>query len=110
MAYNASAASDAMRRIAVALDASDAPAAMYDLITSLGGPTSLAALGFPTDAIQRAAELAAAAPYPNPRQVTTVGVAGLPVFLRAREGGARMETRTDGAGNYLFERVPDGGL
>lgn len=37
-----------------------------------------------------------------------VGVAGVPVFLMARDGGARLETRADGSGSYRFERVPDG--
>lgn len=36
-----------------------------------------------------------------------VAVAGLPMILRAREG-APLVTHTDGAGLYLFERVPDG--
>lgn len=39
---------------------------------------------------------------------TGAGVAGVPVFLRAREGGARLEARADGGGHYLFDRVPDG--
>jgi hypothetical protein len=37
-----------------------------------------------------------------------VGVAGLPLFLLPLEGGPRLETRADGGGHYLFERVPDG--
>jgi len=40
-----------------------------------------------------------------------VGVSGLPVFLRAIAGGAvreSIETRADGTGHYVFERVPDG--
>jgi hypothetical protein len=37
-----------------------------------------------------------------------VAVPGLPMFLRASAGSGRLETRTDGAGLYLFERVPDG--
>jgi alcohol dehydrogenase class IV/protocatechuate 3,4-dioxygenase beta subunit len=77
MAYNAPAAADAMRRIASALGAADAPAGMYDLITSLGGPVSLAALGFPADAVPLAAGLVTAVPYPNPREVTEAGVEAL---------------------------------
>lgn len=37
-----------------------------------------------------------------------VGAAGLPMFLRPLAGSAALETRADGAGNYRFERVPDG--
>lgn len=40
--------------------------------------------------------------------VEGVGVAGLPVILRAQSGSARLEARADGGGNYLFQRVPDG--
>jgi alcohol dehydrogenase class IV/protocatechuate 3,4-dioxygenase beta subunit len=86
MAYNAPAAPDAMRRIAEALGAPDAPTAVYDLVTSLGGPTSLAALGLAEDDLARAAELATATPYPNPREVTREGVAAL---LRDAWSGGR---------------------
>ncbi|GAA3825808.1 maleylacetate reductase and hydroxyquinol 1,2-dioxygenase domain-containing protein [Streptomyces chiangmaiensis] len=77
MAYNAPAAPDAMRRIAEALGTADAPSGVHDLITSLGGPTSLRGLGMPESGLARAAELAAATPYPNPREVTAEGVAAL---------------------------------
>jgi alcohol dehydrogenase class IV/protocatechuate 3,4-dioxygenase beta subunit len=77
MAYNASAAPEAMRRIAEALGVADAPSGVYDLISSLGGPTSLRDLGMPESGLARAAELAAATPYPNPREVTAEGVAAL---------------------------------
>ena len=77
MAYNAPAAPDAMRRIAEALGAPDAPTGVYDLVASLGGPTSLRALGLPEQGLARAAELAVATPYPNPRTLTAEGIAGL---------------------------------
>lgn len=77
MAYNAPAAPDAMRRIARALDVPDAPSGMYDLIASLGGPTSLADLGMPESELGRAVELALATPYPNPRELTSEGIGGL---------------------------------
>ncbi len=70
MAYNASAAPDAMRRISRALDVPDAPSGVYDLIAALGGPLSLAALGLRERDLDRAAELATARPYPNPRELT----------------------------------------
>ncbi|MFC9910881.1 maleylacetate reductase and hydroxyquinol 1,2-dioxygenase domain-containing protein [Streptomyces sp. NPDC127197] len=77
MAYNAPAAPDAMRRIARALDVPDAASGVYDLIASLGGPTSLRDLGMPESGLARAAELAVATPYPNPRELTAEGIEGL---------------------------------
>jgi maleylacetate reductase len=77
MAYNAPAAPEAMRRIAEALGVSDAPTGVYDLVASLDGPTSLAELGFRESDIALAAQAATAAPYPNPRELTTDGIATL---------------------------------
>jgi maleylacetate reductase len=77
MAYNAPAVPDAMRRIAAALGVTDAPTGVYDLIASMGGPSSLAELGFRESDIALAAQVATAAPYPNPREVTTDGIATL---------------------------------
>ncbi|WP_250027282.1 maleylacetate reductase and hydroxyquinol 1,2-dioxygenase domain-containing protein [Paractinoplanes maris] len=45
MAYRAGSAPEAMRRVAAALGATDAPAAVFDLATRLGAPGSLAELG-----------------------------------------------------------------
>ncbi|MFJ3306304.1 maleylacetate reductase and hydroxyquinol 1,2-dioxygenase domain-containing protein [Streptomyces sp. NPDC086549] len=77
MAYNASAVPDVMRRIADALGVADAPSGVHDLVASLGGPTSLRDLGMPESGLARAAELATATPYPNPRELTTEGIAEL---------------------------------
>jgi alcohol dehydrogenase class IV len=66
-AYNAPATPVAMARLAAALGAPSAAAGLYDLALKLGAPTSLKALGLPESALDRAADLAAAAPYPNPR-------------------------------------------
>ncbi|MEU2930517.1 maleylacetate reductase and hydroxyquinol 1,2-dioxygenase domain-containing protein [Streptomyces sp. NPDC007251] len=77
MAYNAPAAPDAMRRIADALGVPDAPSGVYDLVASLGGPTSLRGLGMAESDLARAADLAVATPYPNPRELTFDGIAGL---------------------------------
>ncbi|MBL7262011.1 maleylacetate reductase and hydroxyquinol 1,2-dioxygenase domain-containing protein [Paractinoplanes lichenicola] len=74
MAYNAAAAPDAMRRIASALGATDAPAAVFDLAARLGAPTSLEELGMSSGDLPRAASLATAQPYPNPRALTPEGV------------------------------------
>jgi maleylacetate reductase len=75
--YNRDAAPDAMARIARALGVKDAPAGLFDLARRAGAPASLAALGLRHADLDRAAELAAAAPYPNPRPVTREDVRAL---------------------------------
>ncbi|MER7742527.1 maleylacetate reductase and hydroxyquinol 1,2-dioxygenase domain-containing protein [Streptomyces sp. NPDC096538] len=77
MAYNAPAVPGVMRRIADALGVPDAPSGVYDLVASLGGPTSLRDLGMPESSLARAAQLATSTPYPNPREVTEEGIAGV---------------------------------
>ncbi|MCU1679764.1 MAG: alcohol dehydrogenase [Amycolatopsis sp.] len=77
MAYNAPATRDVMARIAAALGVPDAPSGMYDLIVAAGGPTSLRELGMRETDLSRAAELATAKPYPNPRELTTEGIVAL---------------------------------
>ncbi|HEY2059060.1 MAG TPA: maleylacetate reductase and hydroxyquinol 1,2-dioxygenase domain-containing protein [Amycolatopsis sp.] len=77
MAYNTSGAPKAMRRIAEALGAPDAATGMYDLIAGLPAPRSLAELGLAEADLAKAAELATAAPYPNPREVTREGIEDL---------------------------------
>ena len=67
VAYNAPAAPQAMERIARALGAGDAAQGLYALEQRLGTPLSLAAIGMPADGLDRAADIAAASPYPNPR-------------------------------------------
>lgn len=77
LAYNAAAVPAVMDRIAGAMGVTEAPDAMFDLVASLDGPTSLAELGFLDDDVERATELATAKPYPNPRPVTPAGITGL---------------------------------
>ncbi|MFF7749041.1 maleylacetate reductase and hydroxyquinol 1,2-dioxygenase domain-containing protein [Streptomyces sp. NPDC007971] len=77
MAHNAPAVPGVMRRIADALGVPDAPSGVYDLVASLGGPTSLRDLGMPESGLARAAELATSTPYPNPRELTTEGITEL---------------------------------
>jgi maleylacetate reductase len=77
MAYNAPFSSSAMSRVAGALGVADAPAGVFDLVASVGGPTSLRSLGFPLEDLPLAVELATARNYPNPREVTSEGVAVL---------------------------------
>ena len=63
--------------VADAMGVPDAAAGVYDLVAGLGGPVSLAELGFDTESIPRACELATAKPYPNPRPVTLSGIGRL---------------------------------
>ena len=84
MDYNARNATGAMTAAAAALGVEDAPSGLQQLIAALGGPTSLAALGFAHTDVARAADLATARPYPNPRDVTRAGIADL--LTRATDG------------------------
>ena len=68
-AYNAPAAEDAMARVARALGADSAPQALFDMAKNAGAPTSLRELGMPEAGLDRAAEIAAANPYTNPRPI-----------------------------------------
>ena len=78
VAYNAGAAPDAMAVAARALGGEedvpeDVPAALHALatavLTAAGAPTSLRELGLCESDLDRAAEIAAARPYPNPRPI-----------------------------------------
>jgi maleylacetate reductase len=74
VAYNAAAAPDAMAAAACALGGDDdVAAALYalarDVLTAADAPTSLRELGLRESDLDRAAEIAAASPYPNPRPV-----------------------------------------
>jgi alcohol dehydrogenase class IV len=73
-AYNAAAAPKAMARIARALGKDTAAGGLFDLAHALGAPVSLEQLGFRQADIARAAEIAVANPYWNPRGVTREGV------------------------------------
>ncbi|MGD0136879.1 MAG: maleylacetate reductase [Bryobacteraceae bacterium] len=76
-AYTASAAPEAMSRIARALGAKSAAPGLYDLAASLGAPTSLAALGLRAPDLDRAAGIAVENPYYNPRPITREGIRAL---------------------------------
>lgn len=69
IAYNASAAPQAMARIARALGAASAAQALFDLARDNGAPVALKDIGMPVSGLDRAADLAAADPYWNPRPV-----------------------------------------
>ncbi len=84
MAYNAPEAAEAMARVAKALGAYDAAGGMWDLAASLGAPMSLEAIGMELRHVERAADLAVANPYWNPRAVTRSEIREL--LLNAFEG------------------------
>jgi alcohol dehydrogenase class IV len=67
--YNHDSALEAMARIRKAMGGGDAATAIYDLEAKLGIPMRLADLGMKEQDIERAARIAAEAPYPNPRKV-----------------------------------------
>ncbi|PPE65183.1 maleylacetate reductase [Caldimonas caldifontis] len=67
LAYNAEAAPQAMARIARALGAQSAPAAVFDLAQRHGAPVALRDLGLAATDLDRAADIACANPYHNPR-------------------------------------------
>lgn len=69
IAYNAPAAPEAMRRLAQALGAERPASALYDLARGNGAPYSLRELGMPEGELDRAADLAVANPYWNPRPI-----------------------------------------
>jgi alcohol dehydrogenase class IV len=80
VAYNAAAAPEAMARVAAAIAAGrgrpggPAAAALYDLAGAVGAERSLAAIGMPADGLDRAADLAVANPYWNPRPLDRAAI------------------------------------
>lgn len=79
VAYNAAAAPEEMARIAHALGVADVDAAvgLYDLAGAVGAERSLAALGMPAAGLDRAADLAVANPYWNPRPLERAAIRDL---------------------------------
>jgi alcohol dehydrogenase class IV len=75
--YNRDAAPEAMARVARALGAADAPTGLYDLELKLGLRMKLADLGMRASDLERAAELATQAPYPNPAPIERGAVRAL---------------------------------
>ena len=70
VAFNKSAAADAVERLAVAIGADDPIAGMFDLAGAVGAPRSLAELGMPEDGVDAAVDLILADRYWNPRPLT----------------------------------------
>ncbi|CAB5082474.1 maleylacetate reductase [Burkholderia cenocepacia] len=74
LAYNAAHAPDAMQRIARAIGTDDAARGLYALARDNGAPISLKAIGMREADLDRAADLAAANPYWNPRPIERDGL------------------------------------
>ena len=74
MAYNAPAVPEVMLRVAEAMRTDDAARGVHDLVVSVDGPTSLRQLGMAEADLARAAGLATAKAYPNPRGPEREGV------------------------------------
>jgi len=68
-AYNFSVAREAMARTQRALGVKDAASGLFDLAAGLGAPMTLDQIGMRASDLDRAADLAVAAPYPNPRPI-----------------------------------------
>lgn len=86
LAYNAAQAPQAMARIARAIGSDDAAAGLQALALRLGAPATLRDIGMPAQGLDRAADLAAAAPYPNPRPLDRAALRAL--LQRAYDGAA----------------------
>lgn len=67
LAYNASAAPEAMQRIAAALGGKSAPQAVFDLAKDNGAPVALKDLGMKEEDLDKACDIAMQNQYPNPR-------------------------------------------
>ncbi len=74
--FNATAAAAELAPLADALGGSPGQA-LFDFASSIGGPTRLADLGVSEKDLDRAAELAVRAPYPNPRPIDRVAIRAL---------------------------------
>jgi alcohol dehydrogenase class IV len=77
IAYNASAAPQAIGRVARALGVSVAAAGLFDMAKAAGAPTALRDIGMPESGLDRAADLAVADPYWNPRPIDRTSIRAL---------------------------------
>ena len=76
-AFNAAAEPAVMSRIAAALGVADAARGLFALARDNGAPTSLAAIGMKQSSLDRAADIAVANPYWNPRPIERDGIRAL---------------------------------
>ncbi|CAN5516409.1 maleylacetate reductase [soil metagenome] len=74
LAYNATAAPEAMRRIARALGATNAPQAVFDLARNNGAPVALKDIGMKEVDLDKACDIAMQNQYPNPRPLERVAL------------------------------------
>jgi alcohol dehydrogenase class IV len=74
LAYNASAAPEAMRRIAQALEGGSAAQAVYDLARDNGAPVALKDIGMRASDLDKACEIALGNQYPNPRPLERAAI------------------------------------
>ena len=77
VAYNSSASPDAMNRICRALSVNHAATGIYELAKKLGSPLALKDIGMPYDGLDKAADIAVANPYPNPRPLERAPIRAL---------------------------------
>ncbi|WP_062365359.1 maleylacetate reductase [Variovorax paradoxus] len=84
LAYNASAAPEAMARIARALGVADAAMGFFELARTHGAAVSLKAIDMPAAGLEHAADLAVSNQYPNPRPLEKAALRAL--LGRAWEG------------------------
>ncbi|MCA8095530.1 maleylacetate reductase [Burkholderia anthina] len=77
LAYNAHFAPDAMKRIARAIGSDNAAEGIYELAHANGAPVALRELGMPESGLDRAADIAVANPYWNPRPIDRHGLRDL---------------------------------
>jgi maleylacetate reductase len=89
VAYNASAAPQAMSQIARALGANDAAVGLFELAGAIGVRRSLRDVGMREEDIDHASDLAVTNPYWNPRPVERDAVRGL--IARAWAGAAPVD-------------------
>jgi maleylacetate reductase len=76
-AYNAPAAPEALARVAAALQAEEAPFGLYELASRVGAPLALRDIGMMAEDLDRAADLAVANPYWNPRPLERAAIRSL---------------------------------
>jgi maleylacetate reductase len=77
ISYNSAAIPEAMRRMRRALQTDQPAGALYDLARSNGAPTSLREIGMAEKDLDKAADIAVANPYANPRPIERAAIRSL---------------------------------
>jgi len=88
LAYNAPQVPQALAALgrALGVPAAEAPLALQQLARVHGAPCTLREIGLSADSLDRAADIAAATPYPNPRPLERQALRAL--LQRAWDGAA----------------------